>query len=132
MRALKKVVPEFWIMKIKTAFAWKDVKCDGYITEEDFASWIRDMSKLSPDISEEQKEILESKHEFVWGYLLDGKGKGPDYKVTESMYIEKFFNKISKEGAEDMIRKEWQNNFGVLDLNQDGVISKTDSTSTLL
>ena len=25
-----------------------------------------------------------------------------------------------------MMRKEWQNNFAVLDLNQDGVISKTE------
>ena len=126
MRVLKKVVPEFWIMKMKTSFAWKDVNGDGYIREEDFASWIRNMSRLFPDMSEEQKKILEAKNEQVWDYLLDGKGKGPDYQVTESMYIEKVFNKMSKEGAEDMIRKEWQKNFAVMDVNQDGIISKAE------
>ena len=44
---LKKVVPEFWIMKMKTGFAWNDVNGDGYITEEDFASWIKEMTKLA-------------------------------------------------------------------------------------
>ena len=126
MRVLTKVVPEFWIMKMKTAFAWNDVNGDGYIKEEDFASWIRNMSELFPDMNEEQKKILEDKHEQVWGYLLDGKGKGPDYKVTESMYIEAIFNKISKEGAEAFMKKEWQKNFAVMDVNQDGVISKTE------
>ena len=123
---LKKIVPEFWIMKMKTAFAWHDVNGDGYITEQDFASWIKEMIRLFPDMTEEQKKILEAKHGRVWGDLLDGKGKGPDYKVTESMYIEKFFNVVSKEGAEDMMRKEWNNNFTVQDTNQDGVISKEE------
>ena len=52
--------------------------------------------------------------------------KGPDYKVTESMYIEKFFNVVNKEGAEGMMRKEWQNNFVVMDTDQDGKISKAE------
>ena len=29
---LKKIVPEFWIMKMKTAFVWGDINGDGYIT----------------------------------------------------------------------------------------------------
>ena len=123
---LKKIIPEFWIMKMKTAFVWHDVNGDGYITEQDFASWIKEMIKLFPDMTEEQKKVLEAKHGRVWGDLLDGKGKGPDYKVTESMYIEKFFNVVSKEGAEDMMRKEWNNNFTVQDTDQDGVIFKAE------
>ena len=123
---LKKIVPEFWIMKMKTAFAWGDENGDGYITEQDFATWIKEMIKLFPDMTEEQKKILEAKHERVWGGLLDGKGKGPDYKVTESMYTEKFFNVVNKEGAEDIMRKEWQNNFAVMDTDQDGLISKAE------
>ena len=123
---LKKIVPEFWIMKMKTSFAWADVNGNGYVTEQDFASWIKEMTKLFPDMTKEQKKILEAKHERVWGDLHDGKGKGPDYKVTESMYIEKFFNIMNKEGAEDMMRKEWQNNFTVMDTDQDGLISKAE------
>ena len=54
---LKKIVPEFWIMKMKTAFVWHDVNGDGYITEQDFASWIKEMIKLFPDMTEEQKKV---------------------------------------------------------------------------
>ena len=123
---IKKVVPEFWILKMKTAFAWTDANGDGYVTEDDFTSWIKEMAKLFPDMTEEQKKILEAKNERVWGDLLEGKGKGPDYKVTENMCIEMFFNIVNKEGAEGMMRKEWQNNFTVMDTDQDGVISKAE------
>ena len=56
---LKKIVPEFWIMKMKTTFAWADVNGDGYLTEQDYASWIKEMTKLFPDMTKEQKKILE-------------------------------------------------------------------------
>ena len=123
---LKKVIPEFWILKMKTAFVWHDVNGDGYITGDDFAGWIREMAKLFPDMTEEHRKFLEAKHGLVWGDLLDGDGKGPDYKVTESMYIEKIFNTLSKDGAEEMMWKEWNNSFTVMDVNQDGVISKAE------
>ena len=126
LSTLKKIIPEFWILKMKTQFVWHDVNGDGYITADDFASWIREMTKLFPDMTEEQRKTLEAKHGRVWGDLLDGDGKGPDYKVTESMYIEKFFNVVSKDGAEEMMRKEWNNNFTVMDVNKDGVISKAE------
>lgn len=113
-------------MKMKTAFAYHDVNGDGYITEGDFVLWAKQMEKLFPNMSKEQKKTLEVKQKRVWGDLLDGKGKGPDYKVTESMYIEKFFNIVNKEGAEDKMRKEWRDVFEVMDLNQNGVISKKE------
>ena len=80
---LKKVIPEFWILKMKTAFAYHDVGGDGYITEEDFVQWAKHMEKLFPNMSEEKKKMLKEKQSRVWGDLLGGKGKGPDYKVTE-------------------------------------------------
>ena len=123
---LKKVIPEFWIVKMKTGFTYHDVDGDGYITEKDFIIWTKEMEKLFPNMSEEQKKTLETKPSRVWGELLDGKGKGPDYKVTESMYIEKLFNIVSREGSEDRMRKEWRDVFEVMDLNQDGVIAKNE------
>ena len=45
---------------------------------------------------------------------------------TEYMFIEKFGNVVSKEGAEDKMRKEWRDVFEVMDLNQDGVITKNE------
>ena len=123
---LKKVIPEFWIMKMKTAFAYHDVDGDGYITEKDFVLWAKRMKELFPNISEEQKKKLEVKQSSVFGDLLGGKGKGPDYKVTESMYIERFFNVLNKEGAEDRLRKEWREVFEVMDLDQSGLVSKAE------
>ena len=113
-------------MKMRTGFTYHDVDGDGYITEKDFVNWAKEMDKLFPNMSEEQKKTLQIKQSRVWGELLDGKGKGPDYKVTESMYIEKLFNAVSKEGAEDKMRKEWRDAFEVMDLNQDGVITKNE------
>ena len=111
---------------MKTSFKWNDITGDGYITSDDFSSWVREMDRLFPNMSEERKKMLESKHDRVWGEFLGGKGKGPEYKISESMYIEKFFNAVSKEGAENTIRKEWIKNFEIMDADQDGVISKAE------
>ena len=123
---LRKLMPEFWIMKMKTGFAYHDVDGDGYITEKDFTAWIKEMALLFPNMNEEHKKILETKPRRLWGDLLDGAGKGPDHKVTESMYIENIFRAISKDGAEEVVRKHWLDNFDVMDVDQDGVISKAE------
>ena len=109
---------------MKTAFAYHDVDGSGYITEKDFVNWAKQMEKRFPNMNKEKKKMLEEKQSRVWGDLLDGRGKGPDYKVTESMYIEKFFNVVNKEDAENKMRKEWRDVFEIIDVDQDGVISK--------
>ena len=44
---------------MKTQFVWDDVNGDGYITADDFASWIREMAKLFPDMTQlKNKEKL--------------------------------------------------------------------------
>lgn len=126
MSDLEGVIPEFWIMKMKTGFAYLDLDGDGYITEPDYAGWIKGMAKSFPDMTEEQREILESKHKRIWGNLLEGEGKGPEYKVNENLYIEKLFSKVKEEGSEDRIRKEWLANFTIMDCDQDGVISRAE------
>ena len=52
--------------------------------------------------------------------------KGRDQTTRSQNYIEKFFNIVNKEGAEDKMRKEWRDVFEVMDLNQGGVISKKE------
>ena len=121
---LKNVLPKLWISKMKTAFAWLDVDGDGYLTEKDFEAWINEMAKLFPDMSKDQKDILISKKSSVWNDLWGAKGQ--DYKITENMYIERFYDLATQEGGEDMIRKEWEKNFAVMDVNKDGVISKSE------
>ena len=123
---LKKIIPELWIRKMKTGFAYHDVDGNGYTTEKDFVNWAKQMEKLFPNMSNETKRLLEEKQSRVWNDLLDAKGKGPDYKVTESMYIETLFDVVNKEGAENKMRKEWRDVFEIMDVNQDGVISKNE------
>ena len=36
---LSKVIPEFWIKKMKTAFRYHDLNGDGKVTEKDVAAW---------------------------------------------------------------------------------------------
>ena len=119
-------LPKLWISKMKNAFAWQDIDGDGYVTEKDMEVWEREMTKLFPDMSQERKEALAANKNGIWNHLLGAKGKGPDYKVTEDMYIEKFFHLTTMEGSEDMFKQEWGNIFTVMDINKDGVISKSE------
>ena len=123
---LKNVLPKFWIAKMKTVFSWLDVDGDGYITENDFVVWEKELNKLNPDMSQEQKDLLTSNRKAVWDDLNGGKGKGSDYKMTEDMYIERFFYFTTQEGSEEMLKREWEKTFNAMDNNRDGVISKSE------
>ena len=123
---LRNELPEFWILKMKSAFNWLDADGDGYLTEKDFISWTTEMANLFPDMTEEQKKLMVSNISDVWNNTFRGKEKGPDFKMTEDMYIETQFWLVGQEGAENMLRQKWSNTFTVMDVNQDGVISKAE------
>ena len=123
---LKTALPKLWISKMRTAFAWLDVDGDGYLTEKDFEAWLKEISEQFPNMNQEQKNILASKKNSVWNNLWDGMGKA---QISEDMYIERFYNLATQEGGEDMIRKEWEKNFAMIDVNKDGNISKSEHQS---
>ena len=123
---LRKELPEFWILKIRSAFNWLDNDGDGYFTEKDFDSWTTEMRKLFPDMTEEQYKMLLSNISNVWDNFHGAKEKGPGYKVSEDAYIERLFWLVSQEGVEDMLKQYWGNTFDAMDSNQDGMISKVE------
>ena len=82
------------------------------------------MPKLFPDMKEEQKKLMLSNINDLWGNIFGGDEQGPDFKMTEDMYIERAFWFVCQEGAEDMLRQSYINTFTVMDTDQDGVISK--------
>ena len=122
---LKKVLPKLWISKMKTAFACLDVDGDGYFTERDITRLEEEMQKYFPDMSKEQRDILAANKRATFD-IFGGRGKGADYKITEDRYIEALFHMTTQEGSEEMIRLEWANLFKVMDLNKDGLISKSE------
>ena len=123
---LKKTLPKFWISKMKTAFACLDVDGDGNFTENDITHLEEEMRKYFPDMSEEHRDILAGNIRSTWNDIFGGRGKGADYKITEDMFIERMFYMATQEGCEEMFRLEWQKLFKVMDLNKDGLISKSE------
>ena len=71
MNESKGVIPDFWIMKMKTGFSYLDLGGDGYISEADYAGWIKGLARSFPNMSEEHRKLLESKHTNIWGNLLN-------------------------------------------------------------
>ena len=123
---LKKVLPKLWISKMKTAFACLDVDGDGYFTEKDITRLVEEMRKSFPDMNEEQRDIQAANKLSSWNDIFGGRGKGADYKITEDMFIERMFYVTTQQGSEEMIRLEWGNFFKVMDLDKDGLISKSE------
>ena len=125
---LSKVIPEFWIRKMKTAFRYHDLNGDGKVTEKDIAAWANEYGKLFPDWSEEQKKDWEANQHHVWNVIAGGRGKteGSGYVVTESMFIENMFLMVSAEGAEARKRETFCGMFDLMDLDRDGKVSKKE------
>ena len=125
MSHLEYELPNFWVAKMKTAFFRLDADGDGYITAKDLETCYKGLVKLFPNMNQEEKDALVSKN-TMWNEIFGGKEKGPDYKITKDMYIERFFNIASQEGGENMLKKEWSKIFTVMDANKDGKISKSE------
>ena len=125
---LSKVIPEFWIRKMKTAFRYRDINGDGKLTEKDVAAWANELGKLFPEWSEEQKKDWEAKQNHMWNEIAGGRGKteGSGYVVTENMFIENIFLMVSAEGAEARYREAFGEVFELMDLDRDGKVSKKE------
>ena len=64
---LNRILPELWIMKMKTAFMYHDLDGDGYLTEKDMAIWTQQLAIMFPG---EEKEVMEERQRLIWQKII--------------------------------------------------------------
>ena len=121
---IKKNVPELWVRKMKTFFAFVDVNGDGITDSEDYKMYETMLAEtaaamnVSKDRIEQFKKVLSE----LWMKQIGG----GEYQWTENEFLETMFEVISRPGAEEYFRQAGSEMFGLYDLNQDGFISKNE------
>ena len=122
---LKTLVPEFSIRKMKTIFRYHDLDGNGYISQKEINLWASELGKRFPEWSEAQKKDWEALQHQIWRGVAAGQD-GTEYKVTENMFIENMFVFLSSEGAEAYSRETFRGIFKLMDVDDDGKISKME------
>ena len=113
---------------MKTAFRYHDLDGNGYVSQKDINLWASELGKRFPEWGETQKKDWETKQHQIWSDIAAGQGTsdGNGYMVTENMFIENMFVMVSGEGAEAHNRETFRGVFQLMDLDDDGKVSKTE------
>ena len=121
---IKKTVPELWVRKIKTFFAFYDVNGDGVLTDEDnrmFEGMVVANARAN-NAREEDIKRFKSRLETLWvGNFAGGQEQ---YQWTENNFIEVMYESVNRTGSEAHFRDVANDLFDLSDLNQDGTITK--------
>ena len=122
---IKKNVPELWVRKIKTFFAVFDANGDGIITLEDYRLIQKrtEEAALANNVSKDRIQAYKTNANKLW---VEEIGGGEDFQWTENKLLETMFEVVSRPGAEEYFRRAASKVFDLVDLNQDGLISKDE------
>ena len=128
---IKKNVPELWVRKMKTFFAfYVDVSGDGMFNFEhykQFESMLEKYASANNVSSDRIKKFKTSLYE-MWAKQI---GAEEDFQWTENKFLEAMFKFVSRPGAEEYLRQAASDMFDLTDLNQDGFISKEEHSVIL-
>ena len=122
---IKKNVPELWVRKAKTFFAFYDANGDGVIDFEDYKLFESMMEKYASanNVSSDRIKKFKTSLYELWTKQIGG---GEDFQWTENKFLQTMFEFVSRPGAEQYIRHAASEMFDLADLNQDGSISKEE------
>ena len=123
---IKKMVPELWVRKMKTFFAFYDFNGDGVLTHEDhklFASSVQTAARADQVDEERIKRCLNDLN-TLW--IEDLAGGQEEWTWTENMFLEVMFESVSRPGAEARYRAVADMLFDLTDIDKNGTISKEE------
>ena len=122
---IKKNVPELWVRKMKTFFAAYDANGDGMIDFEDYKLFESMMEQyaVAQNVSSDRIKKFKTSLYDLWTKQI---GEGEDFQWTENKFLETIFGVVSRPGAEEYFRHTASDMFDLVDLNQDGSISKEE------
>ena len=122
---IKKNVPELWVRKAKTFFAFYDANGDGMVNFEDYklVESMLEQYALGHNVSSDRIEKFKTSLYELWTKQVGG---GEDFQWTENKFLEAMFEFVSRPGAEEYLRHAASDMFDLTDLNQDGSISKEE------
>ena len=121
---IKKNVPELWVRKMKTFFAFADVTGDGLANSEDYKMYVKLQVERAAalNVSKDRIEVFEKNLSELWMNQIGG----DEFQWTENAFLELMFEAVSRPGAEKYFRQASSKTFDLLDLDQDGFISKDE------
>ena len=127
---IKKNVPELWVRKMKTFFALFDINGDGVMNVEDYRIFEKQIEKsaLANNVSKDRIQEYKTNGYKLW---IEKIGGGEDFQWTENKLLEIMFEIVSQPGAEEYFRRAASKMFDLVDLNEDGLISKDEYSVTL-
>ena len=122
---IKKNVPELWVRKMKTFFAFYDTNGDGMIDFEDYKLFESMMEQYGAahNVSSDRIKNFKTSHYELWTKQIGG---GEDFQWTENKFLETIFEVVSRPGAEEYFRRAVSELFDLVDMNRDGSISKEE------